>query len=35
MLREAWSIRKAQDVTIASYCADPLSDADPQHGFAT
>ena len=34
-LREAWSIRKPNDPTIANYCADPLSDAEPEHGSTT
>ena len=35
LLREAYSIRQAGDPTIASYCADPLSDVDPRMGFST
>ena len=35
-LREAYSIRPvAGDATIASYCADPLSEVDPRLGFSS
>ena len=35
LLLEAYSIRKKDDPTVASYCAEPHSEVDPLIGFAT
>jgi len=35
LLLEAYSVRRPNDPTVASYCADPFSESDPQIGFGT
>ncbi|MEI9951640.1 MAG: hypothetical protein WDO74_22335 [Pseudomonadota bacterium] len=35
LLREAYSVRKPNDPTVSSYCADPFSEVDPSIRFAT